>query len=53
MKETITGDVRYVYLTRRACNLLALLGYSIEEVACSKSALRHIRRLASAASGTA
>jgi len=40
----VVGDVRYVYLTERACGLLALLGYSIEEVACGESALRLLRR---------
>ncbi|UNQ72803.1 hypothetical protein [Infirmifilum sp. NZ] len=48
--EAVVGDVRYVYLTERACGLLALLGYSIEEVACGESALRLIRRGDGAAS---
>ncbi|WP_460024347.1 hypothetical protein [Infirmifilum sp. SLHALR2] len=49
----MVGDTRYVYLTERACGLLALLGYSLDEVACGESALRLIRRGASAASGAA
>jgi len=49
----VVGNVRYVYLTERACGLLALLGYSIEEVVCGEAALRLIRRGASAASGAA
>jgi len=43
VREAVVGDVRYVYLTERACGLLALLGYSIEEVACGDSALRLLR----------
>jgi len=50
VKEAVVGNVCYVYLTERACGLLALLGYSIEEVACGEVALRLIRRGASAAS---
>jgi len=49
----VVGDVRYVYLTERACGLLMLLGYSIEEVAYGEPALRLIRRGAGAASGAA
>jgi len=49
----VVGNVRYVYLTDRACSLLALLGYSIEEVACGDAALRLIRRGAGAASDKA
>jgi len=44
VREAVVGDVRYVYLTERACGLLALLGYSIEEAACGESALRLLRR---------
>jgi len=50
VREAVVGDMRYLYLTERACGLLALLGYSVEEVACGESALRLIRRGASAAS---
>jgi len=32
VKEAVVGDVKYAYLTERACGLLALLGYSLEEV---------------------
>jgi len=53
VREAVVGDVRYVYLTGRACSLLALLGYSLDEVACGEAALRLIRRAAGAASGTA
>jgi len=53
VKEALVGDTRYVYLTERACGLLALLGYSLEEVACGDTALRLIRRLTSAISGAA
>jgi len=49
----VVGDTRYVYLTERACGLLVLLGYSIEEVACGDAALRLIRRVASATSDKA
>jgi len=38
------ANARYVYLTERACGLLALLGYSLEEVACGEAALRLLRR---------
>jgi len=34
VKEAVVGDARYVYLTERACGLLALLGYSLEEAGC-------------------
>jgi len=51
VKEAVVGNVRYVYLRERACGLLALLGYSLEEVACGDAALRLIRRGAGAASG--
>ncbi|PLJ77412.1 hypothetical protein [Infirmifilum sp. SLHALR2] len=44
VKEALVGDVRYVYLTERACGLLALLGYSLEERACGEQAFRLIRR---------
>ncbi|WP_460025521.1 hypothetical protein [Infirmifilum sp. SLHALR2] len=44
------GNTRYVYLTERACGLLLLLGYSIEEVGCGESALRLIRRATGATS---
>jgi len=44
VRETVVGNVRYVYLTERACGLLALLGYSVEEAACGESALRLLRR---------
>jgi len=44
VKEVVVGDVRYVYLTERACGLLALLGYSAEELACGDAALRLLRR---------
>jgi len=44
VREAVVGDVRYVYLTERACGLLALLGYSPEEVACGESALRLLKR---------
>jgi len=44
VKEAVVGNVRYVYLTERACGLLLLLGYSSEEVACGESALRLLRR---------
>jgi len=50
VKEAIVGNLRYVYLTERACGLLVLLGYSIEELVCGESALRLIRRGAGAAS---
>jgi len=50
---TVVGDTRYVYLTERTCSLLALLGYSPEEALCGDTALRPIRRGASAASGAA
>ncbi|PLJ76768.1 hypothetical protein [Infirmifilum sp. SLHALR2] len=50
IKEAVVGNVRYVYLTERACGLLALLGYSPEDVVCSDAAMRFIRRGASAAS---
>jgi len=53
VREAVVGNTRYVYLTERACGLLALLGYSSEEVACGDTALRLIRRGASAASATA
>jgi len=53
VREAVVGDVRYVYLTERACGLLALLGYSIEELACGEHALKLIRREAGAASGAA
>jgi len=53
VKEAVVGDVRYVYLTERACGLLALLGYSPEELACGEQALKLIRRAAGAASGAA
>jgi len=53
VKEAVVGDVRYVYLMGRACGLLALLGYSVEEVACGEQALRTLRRGASVASGAA
>ncbi|UNQ73742.1 hypothetical protein [Infirmifilum sp. NZ] len=49
----MVGDARYVYLTERACGLLVLLGYSLEELACGDAALRLTRRGASAASGAA
>jgi len=51
VKEAVVGNVRYVYLAERACNLPVLLGYSIKEVACGDAALRLIRRAAGAASG--
>ncbi|PLJ77219.1 hypothetical protein [Infirmifilum sp. SLHALR2] len=44
VKEVAVGDVRYVYLAERACGLLLLLGYSVEEVAFGESALRLLRR---------
>jgi len=53
IKEAVVGNMRYVYLTERACGLLLLLGYSIDEVACGEVALRLIRRGAGAASGAA
>jgi len=53
VKESVVGDVRYVYLTERACGLLALLSYSIEELMCGGAALGLIRRGARAASGVA
>jgi len=53
MREAVVGNVRYVYLTERACGLLALLGYGIDEVTCGESALRLIRREAGAASDAA
>jgi len=49
----VVGGTRYVYLTERACGLLVLLGYSIEEVVCGESALRLIRRGAGVASDKA
>jgi len=52
-REAVVGDLRYVYLTERACGLLLLLGYSIEEAVCGDAALRLIRRGAGAASGAA
>jgi len=48
VKEVAVGDTRYVYLTERACGLLALLGYSPEELVCGDAALRLIRRAAGA-----
>jgi len=48
VKEAAVGDTHYVYLTERACGLLALLGYSLEEVVCGDTALRLIRRAAGA-----
>ncbi|PLJ78504.1 hypothetical protein [Infirmifilum sp. SLHALR2] len=53
VREAVVGSVRYVYLTERACGLLALLSYSPEEVACGERALKLIRRGAGAVSGTA
>jgi len=53
VKEVVVDGARYVYLMGRACGLLALLGYSLEEVACGYVALRLIRRGAGAASGEA
>jgi len=50
VKEVVVGDTRYVYLAERGCGLLALLGYSIEEVACGEVTLRLIRRVAGATS---
>jgi len=50
VREAVVGNMRHVYLTERACGLLALLGYSIEEAACGDAALRFIRRGASATS---
>jgi len=50
VKEVVVGDARYVYLTERACGLLVLLGYNLEEVACDDAALRLIRRGAGVAS---
>jgi len=44
VREAVVGNVRYVCLTERACGLLALLGYSIEEAACGDTALRLLRR---------
>jgi len=44
VKEAVVSNVRYVYLTERACGLLALLGYNLEEVACGEAALRLLRR---------
>jgi len=44
VREAVVGNVRYVYLAERACGLLALLGYSIEEAACGEAALRLLRR---------
>jgi len=44
VREAVVGDARYIYLTERACGLLALLGYSVEEVACGDEALRLLRR---------
>jgi len=44
VREAVIGDMRYVYLAERACGLLALLGYSIEEAACGEAALRLLRR---------
>jgi len=32
--EAVAGDVRYVYLAGRACGILALFGYSVEELMC-------------------
>jgi len=43
VREAVVGDARYVYLTERACGLLALLGYSVEEVVCGEAALRLLR----------
>jgi len=53
VREAVVGGTRYLYLTERACGLLLLLGYSIEELACGEQALRLIRRAAGAASATA
>jgi len=34
VREAVVGDVRYVYLTERACRLLILLGRSTEKIPC-------------------
>ncbi|PLJ77133.1 helicase HerA-like domain-containing protein [Infirmifilum sp. SLHALR2] len=44
VKEAVVGNVRYIYLTERACGLLVLLGYSVEEAACGESASGLLRR---------
>jgi len=36
VREAVVSNVRYVYLTERACGLLALLGYSPEEMVCGE-----------------
>jgi len=51
VKEAVIGNVRYVYLTGRACGLLVPLGYSSEGLMRSDAALRLIRRGAGVASG--
>jgi len=43
VKEVVVGDTRYIYLTERACSFLALLGYSLEELACGEVALRLLK----------
>ncbi|PLJ77104.1 hypothetical protein [Infirmifilum sp. SLHALR2] len=52
VKEAVVGNVRYIYLTERACGLLSLLGYSIEEVACGDTALRLLRHCGSEPAAT-
>jgi len=51
VKEAVVGNARYVYLTERACGLLLLLGYSVEELACGEDALRLLGSYRSKLSG--
>jgi len=53
VREAVVGNVKYFYLNESARGLLALLGYSVEELACGEHALRLIRRGAGVALGVA
>jgi len=44
VREAVVGNTRYVYLTERACGLLLLLGYSLEDLVCGDTALRLLGR---------
>jgi len=43
VEEATLGNVRYVYLTERACKLLVLLGRKPEELACGDVALKLLK----------
>ncbi|PLJ78649.1 hypothetical protein [Infirmifilum sp. SLHALR2] len=43
VEEATLGNVRYVYLTERACKLLALLGCKPEGLACGDAALKLLK----------